>query len=291
MIISCEKDVNIIFNNHEPIICLNSIIEADCDSIVIYLTYSKPIFDNDSQKFEVISNAEVKLWENEKLIAVIPHSNNGKYILRYRPVQGNRYKVTARDANDNEVKAETMVPYFPSANIEFEHFKVMDSNSEKGFSMIPVSNVTVYNKHNAKLWFFTAMIHYKGNQPIGSFFSSYKTNYLGFDNFNRFYLQDFNPPFTNYEYIGGLRLNLEKTENEEIITFKVHSGYKYSVFLVNTDAHFDNYYKTSIRHFLVHEYNQLPVIESVSVYSNIENGIGIFGSIAFLKKTFDEKSL
>ena len=50
-------------------------------------------------------------------------------------------------------------------------------------------------------------------------------------------------------------------------------------YFLNADEHYDKYIKTVIINRL-NETDELPFYEPIQIYSNIENGYGIFGSCA-----------
>jgi hypothetical protein len=137
-------------------------------------------------------------------------------------------------------------------------------------------------------WFKLGKIYFFNGKDYGEYYISYKTDNLLFDEFNRYYDQDYEPPFTNYEYIGALRLDETIFSNKKI-QFSLGCLPPVTLFIINGDIHFDKYYKSSIKQFLTYEYDNLPVFEPVQLYSNIINGFGIFGSIAISKFYINNK--
>lgn len=285
--ISCEKEITIDLKQHSPSICINCIIEAGADSILIEISKTQSI-DN-SEEFSLIDNATIQLKEDGKLLSGISYQGKGLYLTNHRPVEGKEYSITVNVPDYQPLSAKTVVPYYPKANVAFVNDTVEDKMWPNGFRIVPKFNVRLNDlPDNNYYWIILAKIYMQGNNIRGNFNTTYKTDYLGFDDFNRYYVQDNSYPFTNYEYIGILRLTDTDFKNKSI-EFSISALNSGDLYVISFDKHFDRYYKTSIKQFLIYEYDELPVFEPIQIYSNIKNGFGIFGAMAIFKYSVKSK--
>jgi hypothetical protein len=68
----------------------------------------------------------------------------------------------------------------------------------------------------------------------------------------------------------------------KVLTFTIQdiiAGGNRNQYFLNADEHYDKYIKTTLIKRMS-ENDDLPFYEPVQIYSNIENGYGIFGSCA-----------
>ncbi len=284
---SCEKEISFDLDTPEDMLCLNCILEAGNDSVAIYVTKVQSV-ENDSA-FKPVANARIELSKEGQLLTGIINRGNGRYLVKHKPEVGKKYEIRVDVNGYNRLTAETTIPVFPDAQAKFKKDTIYDENWVNGYYTVPKIVVRLKDIPSTNYyWFKIADIIYPGGKPWGNYYSAYKTDNLLFDEFNRYYVQDYDPPFTNYEYIGALRLEEAVLLNGEI-QFSLSVNNKQTLFVINGDIHFDKYYKSSIKQFLTYEYDNLPIFEPVQVYSNINNGVGIFSSIAILKININAK--
>ena len=285
---SCEKEINFDLGTPEDMLCLNCILEAGNDSVAIYVTKVQST-QNDSA-FTPVNDARIELSKEGQLLNGIVYRGNGRYLLKHKPEQGKKYEISVEVDGYKTLTAETTIPVFPDANAKYEPDTIYDDYWVNGYRTVPKIVVSLKDSPTKDYyWFKLATIINFGGGPWGEYFIAYKTDKMYFDEFNRYYVQDVRLPFINYEYIGALRLDDEVFLNNEI-QFSLDGGLKQSLFVINGDIQFDKYYKTSIKQFLTYEYDNLPIFEPVQMYSNINNGFGIFSSIAMSKFTFNAKN-
>ena len=99
------------------------------------------------------------------------------------------------------------------------------------------------------------------------------------DTFNRRYETEEKYGFVHYYQI---RLSDERYDGQVldfIIPDLVPTNQYRAKHILNASEHYDKYIKTSILSRL-NESSDLPFSEPVQIYSNIENGFGIFGACA-----------
>ncbi|MDF1550589.1 MAG: DUF4249 domain-containing protein [Bacteroidales bacterium] len=284
--ISCEKDITLDLKEPEDMLCLDCILEAGNDSIVIYVTKVQSVENADD--LEPVDNAEIVLQEEGEILPGIVNIGNGSYLLAHTPEEGKTYEIQVKVDGYKSLSAETKVPLRPVAEARYLTDTIPDEKWEKGYYTVPKIFIELVDRPMKDYyWFLRAYMRNIGGVLYGSYAVAYQTDNLLFDAFNRYYYQDYNYPFTNYDYIGALRLDDEVIKNDKI-SFSISTWIQPTVFVINADENFDKYYKSSIKQFLTYEYDQLPVFEPVQIYSNIENGFGVFGSIAITQFYFDE---
>jgi hypothetical protein len=284
---SCEKEISFDLDTPEDILCLNCILEAGNDSVAIYVTKIQSV-ENDTA-FTPVANARIVLTKGGQLLQGIVYRGKGRYLLKHKPEVGKKYEIRVEVDGYKTLNAETRVPVSPDAQAKYLPDTIYDDYWATGYYTVPKIVVDLKDTPEKDYyWFKMGVIIYPEGNVWGSYTSIFKTDNLLFDEFNRYYDQDYQPPFTNYEYIGSLRMDDEIMLNNEL-QFSLSGIPPLTLFIINGDIHFDKYYKSSIKQFLTYEYDNLPVFEPVQVYSNITNGFGIFSSIAISKFTFKAK--
>lgn len=285
--LSCEKEISFDLDTPEDMLCLNCILEAGNDSVAIYVTEVQST-QNDSA-FVPVVKARIELSREGQMFNGFVYRGNGRYLLKHKPEQGKKYKISVEVDGYETLTAETTIPVFPNAQARFKQDTIYDDYWVNGYRTV---NKIVVDLKDAPTkdyyWFKLATIINFGGSPWGEYYIAYQTDKMYFDEFNRYYVQDVNYPFTSYDYIGALRLDEEVLLNSEI-QFSLNGGTRKTLFVINGDIHFDKYYKSSIKQFLTYDYDNLPIFEPVQIYSNIENGFGIFSSIAISEFYIDDK--
>ncbi|KAF0238147.1 MAG: hypothetical protein FD181_1355 [Prolixibacteraceae bacterium] len=284
---SCEKEINFDLNTPDDMLCLNCIMEAGNDSVAIYVTKIQAV-ENDTD-FTPVANARIELTKEGQLLQGIIYRGNGRYLLKHKPEVGKKYEIRVEIVGYKTLTAETTIPGIPDAHAKFKQDTIYDETWVNGYYTVKKIVVDLKDTPTKDYyWFKLAIIFNFKGKPWGEYYITYKTDNLLFDEFNRYYDQDYEPPFTNYEYIGALRLDEEFFLNNEL-QFSLSGYEKQTLFVINGDVHFDKYYKSSIKQFLTYDYDNLPIFEPVQLYSNITNGFGIFSSIAIADFYIDDK--
>ncbi|TDO03370.1 DUF4249 domain-containing protein [Sunxiuqinia elliptica] len=277
-LVSCEKEVSFNLKEPEPTLCLNCIMEAgNRDSIVMYVSQIQSAADE--QELRPVEDASIIFQKNGVVQENIINRGKGIFVLNQSPEPGAHYTIEVSSEGFKTIKAETRVPQVPTAQAWFKTDTIPDDEWAKGYytqNRLEVALSDQPGKQN--YWFIGAKVFRDPHGELyGEFRVSYVSDKLNFDSFNRYDRQNYWPPFTNFEYYGALRLSDESFQES---TFSFSIDVARELFVISADEHFDKHYKSSIKHFLVYEYDTTPIFEPVQIYSNIENGFGIFGAIA-----------
>ncbi len=283
----CEKEISLEFDTPDDILCLNCILEAGNDTVAIYVTKVQSV-QNDTA-FTPVENARIELTKDGQILQGIIYRGNGRYLLKHKPEVGKKYEIRVEVEGYEALTAETTIPVFPDAHAKFKQDTIYDDYWVNGYRT--VNKIVIDLKDTPThdyYWFRLArIINFRGS-PWGEYYISYKTDKMYFDEFNRYYVQDISYPFTSYEYKGALRLDEQVFLNSEI-QFSLAAKLPITLFVINGDVYFDKHYKSSIKQFLTYDYDDLPIFEPVQIYSNINNGFGIFSSIAISKFDITDK--
>lgn len=267
ILFSCVQDVNLEYN-HESKLCLNCVLNPD-SIITATLTLSHAL-DN-SGKFEVINNAAITINEEGVVIGTLKLKSDGKYLLNQRPVFGKTYSIVAEAPGFEKIAATTTVPEKPMINYSKDTTKILENVNWPVMDL----NVQIFDKPGEDYyWVYKTWI--VNGVKYGGGSNEFIAPYI--DDFNRFIDSDSKYGFRHFMQI---RMTDEGFDGK-VLTFTIQdiiAGGNSNQYFLNADEHYDKYIKTTLIKRMS-ENDDLPFYEPVQIYSNIENGYGIFGSCA-----------
>ena len=265
--LSCEEEVYFSFE-HEPRLCLNCILNPDSTVITASLSLSKKM--DTINEIKTINDAEILLYEEGNLFGRFLHTEDGKYKLNKVPVAGKMYRITVESEEYGNVSASTIVPNKPEITwskdtVGYDEYNLLRYNL----------NVKIHDKQGKDYyWLYSTGIV---NGVKGGGGGGVVLNAPFADTFNRRYEIEEKYGFMHYYQI---RLSDEGYDGQVldfIIPDLVPTNQYRAKHILNASEHYDKYIKTSILYRL-NEDADLPFNEPVQIYSNIENGFGIFGA-------------
>ncbi|MFW5774023.1 MAG: DUF4249 domain-containing protein [Tangfeifania sp.] len=267
---SCEKDVTFDFD-HNPKLVLNCILNPD-SVVSASLTLSESL--DSTANFKPVRGAEIIIYEGNNIFGVLEPTGNGRYKLDKKPEPGKTYKIEVKGKNHDPLLATTTVPKPPV--IEYS------------------KTITDYITPDSTIYTFDVNIKLNDNPGRNSYWI-YQKYIVGGVQYSRPanavnapFLDEFNKiidPDSNYGYRLplGMRLTDEGFDGQMlgfvIPDFVSIEERELSLFFLDADEHYDKHIKTIILNRMK-ENSELPFFEPVQIYSNIENGYGIFGSCA-----------
>lgn len=288
--IACEKTIDIDLEDAKIRIVVNAELRSD-STIRVHVTRSRHILDN--ADIIPLTDAVVKLYEDDVFIGNLTYSNNGFYRIDYRPVKGKTYKVEVGHNDFDNVYGLTTIPEtvnitrvdtiksFDEYGNEFYNFtiKFRDPSSVPNYYMISMRNHYSYEMWDENMITYdtlyvgpdTTIVHIE----YGGYRRAESTDNTGFQSDDMIvdaYVYPNNTVVFSDELINGEeyslklrvdRYSLYQDTNKLFIDFYSISPeyYKYLVsFTKNQDASGD------------------PFAEPVMVFSNIVDGIGIVGA-------------
>jgi hypothetical protein len=265
---SCEQEIILDFD-HKSKLCLNCILNPD-SIITASLTLSHAL-DN-SGNFEVVNNAVITLYEGDIVKGTLKLKSDGNYVLNQRPVSGKTYYIEAEVSGYEKIKASTKVP----EKIQILFNKDTTSIIKNLNWPIVDLNIWLTDKlgRNSYWLYRTYMVN---GVKYGGSCSEINAPFV--DTFNRTIDSDSKYGFTHFLQV---RMTDEGYDNQVwnfVVPDFVISGEYLAQHFLSADEHYDKYIKTTLIKRMS-ENDDLPFYEPVQIYSNIENGYGIFGSCA-----------
>ena len=291
MLAACQSQVNYNFpDNYKQSIVMNSLITPD-EPISVTLSLTMPIasssYEHDS--FGIPSSLKDPTYIDDALVIVFEDGQvldtlsfeDGIYISEKTPKVGSQYKIEASSAKYGDCSASTYLPALPG--ISDIHYRNNVSVDEEG---IPISQLYLKITDNdpARNYYKIFMgvnrdeESYHGYFPV--YFSRTKNNdsvlmQSGTLVFDGTYL------LISDEYFSGGTYNLEAYCNW------IHDGSDFSVMSISESYY--GYLRTKAMQYyesdgFVGMHDILNVIPA-DIYSNVENGCGIFAGYSILNDT------
>jgi len=279
VLIACEKTVYIDIPDKGRKITINSLFNPD-SLLKVYVSKSCYILDYDIQAIE---NATVEIYENGILIDTLPYLNNGLYkSATQKPSSGDRYKIIVTVPGMGTAETESYIP--PETNIisidtalvmrtdidgykyEQLEFKVKfkDNPDKNNYYLLALTQINIYTYDD-----------YEGDTIITDTIQC-----------NR-YCESDDPSVVEHLWEEGLLFN-DNLFNGNTYVFILSTG-KYfeegASICVNLKSISEGYFKylaTCNKHM---EANWDPFMEKISVYTNVEGGVGIFGGYSLATDT------
>ncbi|MBU0764328.1 MAG: DUF4249 domain-containing protein [Bacteroidetes bacterium] len=271
---SCRKVIEMDIPDKDKKIVLNCILQPDT-TVSIHLSKSIGILDNDSE-IESLNNAVIRLYENNSLLETLIFQGYGFYNSTFPVETGKTYRIEASYPGLHDVSAEAAVPvpipvlswdtlsytYHNYDNIYDEEHEALqcrirfsDPIQEDNYYMIGVTckNDDGYGDYSNSIWF-------ESEDPALDIENSkiFITDYKEVVIFDDEIFDGLGYTFNLYLFKDYL------SPGENKLTFTLYT------LPVDLYRYFRSY------SFYQGAY-QDPFAEKVQIFSNIENGFGIFG--------------
>lgn len=289
--ISCEKTIEIDLEDAKIRLVVNAELNPD-STIRVNVTRSRHILDN--AEIEAVSDAVVKLFEDDVFIGNLTYESRGFYTINYKPTIGKKYKVEVTHEKYDDVYGITEVPNpveinkidtiktFSEWGDEIYNFsvKITDQPVSQNFYMICLRNKYIYQYWDESLIVYDTV--QDGDTVIvnithGGYVTMGDTQKLWFESEDMIidaFIYNNNSVVFSDELFKGEQYTIEL------------DVYRYSFYGDTNMVYIDlysispEYYKYLVS-FEKHQYaSEDPFSEPVMVYTNIVDGIGIFGSSA-----------
>ncbi len=285
---ACEKNVNVNVSSKytTPLLVLNSVLRPDTAATV---QVSKSTSALDGSTPTIVVDATVDLWEDGKFKMNCANNGNGFYIANYKPLVGHSYTIKAHENGMTDVDATTTIPTLTPISVvsidtttEDIMLQINDPIAANYYSFSLnaydsfgyVLPITLYTDNamllnNAKTPAFSFSRH--GNRKLHPI-----PNYVGDDLFNgqnNTYDLSFNTINAGHGGHGGFQPP----------PTSLPSG-TYVLKVTNVSAEIYKYFDT------VDGANSVnPFAEPTQIYTNVNNGLGIVGSLNYQSFTVLKK--
>ncbi len=279
VIASCEKEIELKQDEIDPRIVVNSIFSAN-DTIWVELSESRNVLFEGT--LPTITDASLQLTDgNGTVLGDFVHESDGNYYMpTVLPVAGNLYGITASKAGFKSVSAFSTAPqlinvtsidtvsFADASEMEFT-IQFTDDAAGTNYYSISIASYVGYENESGEIEYyesnyFTTKEFYviNGGDDIGGDGTKFGSE---------FYFSDELLTGTNISFKGRIYY-INDTEDPRFFVVKVASLsedlYKYKVT-------YANYLNTQ----------GSPFAEPVQVYSNVEDGFGIFGGSSIFSDT------
>jgi len=315
---SCTNEIEFNGEQQKPMLVLNSFVTPD-SVVKVQLTRSKFFLENDT-KFDTITNAEVKLYVNDIFVEKLNPGTNGYYTGTYFPKENDMLKFIAISPQLGEVTATTNIAPkqaiigIDTSSIALEIYPMVQYESVNGGPYIADTMGYYYStgldlrirfkdEPNVKNYYrlvLKAKSYYTDGKVVENtvnsssddlVFGSNNTDILG--EMSSYYLyNEFNDQLFDgktYElktrvYFNKTKLiDNPKTTDSPLVGTDTIAKQELIVVLQSISESYYQYLKT----IAANQSGEDFFSEPVQIYSNIQNGLGIFGSYTNSSKVFE----
>ena len=291
MLAACQSQVNYDFpNNYKQAIVMNSLITPD-EPISVTLSLTMPIssdsYDHDSLGFPIslkeptyIDDALVIVFEDGQVLDTLSYED-GIYISEKMPKAGSQYKVEASSAKYGDCSAGTYLPPMPA--LSDIHYRNNVSVDEEGN---PISKLYLKITDNdpARNYYKIFMGVNRDEESYHGYFPVYFSQTKNTDSVlmqSGALVFDGRCLLISDEYFSGGSYNLEAYCNW------IHDGSDFSVMSLS-ESYYEYLRTKAMQDYegdgFVGMHDILNVIPA-DIYSNVENGCGIFAGYSILNDT------
>ncbi|MCF8299222.1 MAG: DUF4249 domain-containing protein [Saprospiraceae bacterium] len=249
---SCEKTVtNVDLPEIEPKLVVQSFISPQDKEIKVYVSESKPVFgesNNNSYEFPPISNASVIISDGTNTKTLVFNSSKGYYFIsatNFAIVAGGTYTLNVSTPNGMKSDASCTVPTNHPTTFEITSIEY-DVNNQKGQNVVKTRFKDIAGEDNYyRIFAYNKFANAPGDTIYEQLYSEYGEELFSDNNQGEWISHQF------YFYEGKVN--------------------KLQFDILNVDEHYYKYHKSVFNSDF-----ESPFSEAVLVYSNINNGLGVF---------------
>lgn len=309
LVASCEKEIKFNRSEAEPLIVLNGVLMAD-SAISVQVSKTRFFLEN-ARKFTDIDNAEVTLTSGAN-IERLKYSGNGVYTAAHIPRAGEKFELKVTASGLPPVSTSAAIPAHPQVGeVTTDHtFSESPLQLWSSGSMIE-AGTSVYSDVKFKI----PLTDMREEQNYYRLVVLKMEHYA--DHIQQTYLSDFSDAVFQSETPEAVMGMTEQNNRYNIFSDVRFNGTTYQ--LTFTDRvlreikllpQYEEYYSQSnvplrvVYHIevqqLSHDYflylrtrdaysgsEDIPFMEPVQIFSNIENGTGILGSATISRKSIE----
>ena len=290
VILGCEKEVELKIDENESKLVLNAWFKTDQHPMV---EINRSTFIFNKRGTDKIKNAEVILFENNEEVGFLEHYEGGFYRSENIEIKPNtEYKIIAKvDGFEDVTAVEKSANKLTNSEYEFE-YETIDNNQ---FGSAQSSEVRITIKDEAStedIYLFIVKDTYKTWNPENPEDTSYNENHTYSESndsqIESIYLNAFGQMqllkddlFNGNDYFVRFRTNDLRKDS---FSGEDYSGIsQYIIEIHKISRSFYSYLKSL-------EYNQYPdpFTEPTQVFTNVENGYGIFATSSVVRIPIEE---
>ena len=266
---SCEKPIVFTQEVKEPKLVINSFFNPD-STWVVYLSHSLTVIEKGELK--PVDNATVKLFENDVFAGNLVLVKNGKYVSTTKPFDNKTYRIEAEATGYKNASAKSSIPA--------ESIQILS---------IDTSRVNIFDEGYLKFKIEVSdvgeEIHYYGIRLLG-----YQQGFL-----SKVYFRSADPILNvGSDYVNSASFTNELFTNTaatielsaDVLMYD-GNGFVFDSIILIIETFSEEAYLYN-RSFQAYEIAFDDFFsEPVQVFSNINNGYGIFGGLRSQEYTMD----
>ena len=271
---SCVKEV-LLNSNQNGLYVLNCILTNDS---IQSLSLTRSVSVSGNFIYHGVPDAEVSLWKGSELVGSFRKVGYDKWELNYTPVSGNGYSIEALLPDGVKLSASTIMPQMlaiaPQHDLDSHlsrHFKQQTFGSPCWVMILSTDSILHPNAKPDKS--SQLKVHLGTDHPLADRFNQDGNLLSILPNADT-------PAFLFYIRLGSM----EADALYEPISFRLQTNFSNHTLICfrSASAEYDKYLKTSFQKILLRRDESDPIIwfDETRVFSNVENGVGIFAAYA-----------
>lgn len=266
---SCVSKIIPDFEDFSDNIVVNSLLNPDS---LVNVKISESVSSLHKEQLDEVLNASASIMSNDSVV-FLHHQGKGIYSALFYPIPGNKYNLSIVIPDRLHIRSQTFVPHQPQ-------IELVPNKTENLIEVFITDNV---NEKNT-FWIGQKV----RNKRSGSvYYETYiYSDFFLFDDFNRTsggeIIEGISHSYHFYVRLDDYLFNGKKVSF--IMPRKWPNDYNdidYEIilFIINADEHLDQYMKSALIQYELGVIGDMPVFHTpIDMYTNIENGKGIFGS-------------
>ena len=288
IISACEKKLDIDIPEGEKHIVVNGIINTD-SILTVSVSKSQNILDNDDISF--LTEADVKLYRNDIFVQNLIHIDLGVYISTVVPDIGVNYKINVDYDNLKSVNAD-MILHNPVEIVSVDTIVEVHTNENGEFGSYQEYEIhykiKIEDDENTNDYYFLALSLI---QPFYEYDEYGLPTFVGYEETNEYFntndpvFRDNNNEFTLDGMFGCVFT--DELFNGTQYTVNISTAYFFDGFAGKLDGEEylikvklltvnEDIYRYITSYNLNQQTKYDPFAQPVQIYSNIENGLGLF---------------
>ena len=282
----CDVDYDLGDSAAKSRVAVNALLTPQED-FTVKLHWSGTYSENKTE-FRPVADAHIRLLENGQEVIGCSASADGETKTSFRAAAGCNYRLEISVADYGELSASTTVPEAPAARIaeteekgHYRHFELSELIVPAAAKSIWIRGTTTSEwqweetterETSEILEYYTVSPFVDPvNKVNDTYHAADKGASVDFEQFLRI-------PHKNCEAVLPLRFSVWGSNTGG-------TQYHHTFRVIAASAAYDRYMRSRYKQTLNSEFNaeQNPFIEQVTVYSNIENGVGIFAGYNYCR--------
>lgn len=278
-ILSCEKEINFTIENTEPVIVVNSILEAN-GQFIAYISKSNSVLDANGHTVNEIETANVMVYDDNNNAFQLTHTKYGIYTCSSHVMPGTNYRIEVTNAGYEKALASQKIPEI--VEIKSVTNYISDSFPQKGFNVRRIDvefddpaekdnfyGLSILNKKLVLSFDYThnALVEMTYRPGVYQVSPNSETYYDIYNDATEIFFSDV--------LINGKKTILTLFLNDSYLNpLSEQDTFNIQLFSLSRDYY---YY---IKSYAIYSYSSQIFSERVQVYNNIRNGLGIFAGFS-----------